>query len=142
MKKFCAILTICVLLSVLVGCGGHVGISGKVTYSDDGSPLTVGTVVFRNGNLISRGNIQSDGTYTMGSRSAADGLPQGNYQVYVFGAEKVLVQGNPNKGIDPVTEPLIDAKYTNPETSGLSVEVKKSTRFDFKVDRYVGKKGK
>ena len=139
MKKLCVLLLMS-LLSPLVGCGGHVGLEGKVTYSDDGSPLTVGTVVFKKGSRISQGDLRADGTYTIGSLADEDGLPPGEYLVYVYGAEKILV---PASGSGPaVTEPLIDPKYFNVETSGLSIEVKRKTQFDFQVDRYIVPKKK
>ena len=137
MKKFCVLLAAVVSLSVFVGCSGHVGLSGKVTYSDDDSPLTVGNVVFKKGGLVSWGKLQSDGTYVIGSVSEADGLPPGVYQVYVSGAERVVVPGNEDRGIPDEMESLIDLKYTTAETSELTVEVKRSTKFDFQVDRYV-----
>jgi len=34
------------ILLALTGCGDKVALSGKVTYSDDGSPLPIGTVFF------------------------------------------------------------------------------------------------
>ena len=137
MKRFYIFWVVGVFLLVLVGCNGHVGLSGKVTYSDDGSPLPVGSVVFKKGGLVSWGKLQSDGTYVIGSMSEADGLPPGEYQVYVSGAEKVLVPGNEEKGTPAIMESLIDLKYTAADTSGLTVEVKRSTQFDFQVDRYV-----
>jgi hypothetical protein len=123
------------LVSLFVGgCGsGKVGLGGKVTFSDDGSPLTVGTVWFTTGNFSARGDLTDNGAYTIGSIAQADGLPPGKYQVYVSGA----VKPEPNdKGGMPKMLPLIDEKFTSAKSSGLEVEVTSSLKnFDFKVDR-------
>ena len=87
-KRFFVVLTLTGLLSTLIGCGSNVEFGGKVTYSDDGSPLTTGTVVFKKGNLISKGSLKPDGTFVVGSMKENDGLVPGSYQVYITGAEK------------------------------------------------------
>lgn len=119
----------------LIGCGrGHVGISGRVTYTDDGSPLETGSVVFENGSFQSRGEIGADGKYTLGSFSTKDGLPKGNYRVYLNRA--TVVQGEIRPGI-PNTVHLVAKKYTSPETSGLECVVDGSSkRFDIQVERF------
>ena len=124
------------LLSALVGCSPNVGLGGKVTFSDDGSPLTAGTVVFKRGNEISKGRLKPDGTFIVGTMTNADGLEPGTYQVYITGAEKELIPATTVS--DAVMEPLIDSKFTRSDTSGLTIEVTKTTRkFDFQVERYV-----
>ena len=123
------------LLTALVGCSPNVGLGGKVTFSDDGSPLAAGTVVFKRGNEISKGRLKPDGTFVIGTMKNNDGLPPGQYMVYITGAEKVLIPGTEYR--DAVMEPLIDPKFTKSDTSGLTVEVDGATKnFDFQVDRY------
>ena len=122
-------------LFVLVGCSKHVPLGGTVTYSDDGSPLTVGEVCMEGDNFTARGQLKADGTYTIGSLADTDGLPPGKYQVGILGATRFA-------GVDasgrPISEPLIDTKYFRGTTSGLEVEAKAGNRrFDFQVDRYV-----
>lgn len=117
----------------LTGCGNQVGLGGKVTFSDDGSPLTSGTVYLVEGNFMARGPIQSDGSYIVGSVKEGDGLPPGTYSVYVSGATKEA--GTDASGM-PTFESLIDDKFASAQTSGLTVTVPaEKNRFDFKVDR-------
>ena len=129
-------LTTCFLF-VVVGCSDHVPLGGKVVYSDDDSPLTVGEVCLETPNFTARGALGPVGTYTIGSLADADGLPPGKYQVSILGATKFV--GFDSSG-NPINEPLIDRKYFRGSTSGLEVEAKSGNRrFDFKVDRYVPK---
>ena len=115
------------LLFVSAGCSNHVPLGGKVTFSDNGSPLTVGEVTVETESFTARGALDADGNYTIGSLEDADGLPPGEYMVSIAGA----VVGWP-----PV--PLIDRKYFRGATSGLVVVAASGNkRFDFMVDRYV-----
>lgn len=119
------------LAFAVCGCGENVPLKGKVVFSDDGSPLTCGTVIFVSDNFQSRGNIQPDGTFNVSSVRPGDGLPPGTYQVAVVGA------------VDTDVIPLIDPKQSSPETSGLTMTVDKSTKsYDITVDRYTGKREK
>lgn len=134
MQRLFNIFCVFVFLAFLVGCGsGKVPLGGKVTFSDTGEPLTKGTVAFLKGGEISRGTIQSDGTYTIGTERETDGLPPGNYQVYISGSEKTI-SIDAEKGND--YEPQIAPKYENPDTSGLTVEVDAKTKtFNIEVER-------
>lgn len=124
------------LLSTIfvLGCSnGNVRFGGQVTYSDDGSPLTMGTVCFESSTFLARGELDSNGRYDLGSLSAKDGIPQGTYRVYITGAAK---GGMNEKGV-LVLVPLIDPKYVAGNTSGLSVTIDgKSRSFDIQVNRY------
>ena len=133
MKKFATTLAFLVV-SCLLGCGGgNVGMSGTVTFSDNGEPLQLGTVYFSSPSFESRGRLDEKGNYTIGSLKESDGLPKGTYTVYVNGANRF--EGSEAEGNFRMV-PLIDRKFTQPETSGLTVNVDgKSKRFDFKVDR-------
>ena len=132
---FCSV----VLLSLIVGCsGGNVGLRGVVTYSDDGTPMPVGTVVFRKDGKIARGDIKEDGTYIVGFDKETNGLPPGKYEVYISGA-RVVVGERPSSddSMEYIYEQLIDMKYERPETSGLSVDVNASTKvFNIEVERF------
>lgn len=122
----------CVLFS---GCGNQLPLGGKVTFSDDGSPLSLGTVVFEKGDFSAVGRIKPDGTYTVGSFKENDGLPAGVYKVCVIGA----ILREPVPGSSP-TGDLIDSKFTSTKTSELTFEVSPKNRtFDFSVDRYQSK---
>jgi hypothetical protein len=113
----------------LSGCNGkQVGLSGKVVFSDDGSPVTFGTVCFATPTFQAKGEIRKDGTFTMGSWGASDGLPPGTYQVYILGLTEDL-------GGDLIYS-VLDPKWTSPSTTGLTVTVEKTTRnLEIKVDR-------
>lgn len=133
MKHFVPCLMALVLL-LMVGCDEKVGLGGKVTFSDDNSPLATGTVCFETSTFLARGTIKPDGTYVVGSVSEKDGIPPGKYKVYVSGATKEI--GTSKDGM-PIMESLIDEKFASAANSGLEFEVTSSSkRFDFSVDRY------
>jgi hypothetical protein len=114
-------------LLFLSGCSENVPLGGKVTYSDDGSPVTVGTVYFGTETFEARGDLRADGTYDLGSLYEKDGLPSGKYQVSVR---------NAFSGSGPDAVPLIDEKYVSGTTSGITFDVTtKTRRFDFVVER-------
>ena len=118
----------------------------KVTYSDDGSPVVQGGVVFRTPTFIAQGAIKEDGTYSVGTDKANDGLPPGTYQVTVIGTAETVFgpPRDPNSSSDlpSVTmTPKVDPKFEDPATSGLTATVGGSTRkYDIQVDRFVDKK--
>jgi len=116
------------------GCmNGNVRFGGTVTFSDDGSPLTMGTVCFESSEFLARGELDQNGKYDLGSLSAKDGIPKGTYRVYITGAAK----GGMNERGAPVLVPLIDPKYVAGHSSGFSVTIDgKSRSFDIQVDRY------
>ncbi len=122
MRTFCSTLLLAVLGMVVValcGCGG-VGtlypVSGKVTV--DGKPLSDGQLTFvaegDKGDKTTAapfGKIK-DGTYSL-STKGKPGAPAGKYHVMVM----TQYPGGPEK---PVALPV---RYSQPEKSGLSVEV-------------------
>jgi hypothetical protein len=119
------------LLVPLSGCGKNVPLSGRVVFSDTNEPLEHGYVSFVQPSFIAKGVIGRDGRYVVGSYKDRDGLPSGTYKVAVYCSKP---NPNPkNKGEDIV---LIDPKFTDPEHSGLVVEIDASTKtYDIKVDR-------
>ena len=141
-----------ILLSGILGCGPNVKFGGRVTYSDDDSPLTTGMVCFESNTFLARGPLDKDGCYDLGSLALNDGIPKGEYRVYVSGAdsvEQVEMKQVPGQA-DYVTStgmsgtmagqiftPLIDPKFTQGKTSGITVTIDGSSKkFDFQVDRY------
>ena len=119
------------LLITIAGCGGKPNVKGKVVFSDDKTPVKQGIVIFENEKGIARGQIDENGTYTIGSEKATDGLQAGTYKVYLAGTEIFDSSGG-----FPKMEYVVDRKYDKPETSGLTVEVKKSRTYDLEIDRY------
>ena len=71
------------LMVSVVGCGDKVPMRGKVTFSDDQTPLTVGQVSFQSDTFLARGYLKPDGTYVLGTDTEKDGLPKGTYRVSV-----------------------------------------------------------
>jgi len=125
MKQHFLILCFCVLL--LSGCGnGQVSVKGTVQFPD-GTPLTRGDVQFLTPTFVGSGQIQPDGSYVIGSLKEADGLPKGTYTITVRAYED---QGN-TAGISPENvkpvQPLVDLKYSSPQTSGLTCDVQGPT---------------
>ena len=121
--------------AVFVGCSNNVQLRGKVTYSDDGLPLEVGTVCFAKDNSMSSGVIQSDGTYVLGTLKGSDGIPPGTYSVYVIGAD-IIKQIGTDDNFTETTVLLIDSKYASPDSSEITCVVDRTTKtFDFQVGR-------
>ncbi|MCL2005920.1 MAG: hypothetical protein FWG73_07110 [Planctomycetaceae bacterium] len=144
------ILPLLLALVIATGCSNKLPLSGTVTFSDNGEPVPLGVVYFVTPTFQAQGAIQEDGRYVVGSDKVADGLPPGTYQVYIAGAATIEVrqmrppgQVDPNTGenidrqfTEEISTSLIDLKYTNPDTSGLTFTVERGARtFDFEVDR-------
>ena len=128
-----AILPVVLLAVSLSGCGENVRLQGKVTFSDDNSPLTGGAVYFETDDYVARGELKPDGSYQVGSLSSRDGILPGTYRVYITGATRDV--GVDKDGM-PISESLIDGKYASGTTSGLEIDVTNETRrFDIVVDR-------
>jgi len=133
-------LTICCLF-FFAGCSNNVQVKGKVTLTDD-TPVALGQVVFEKEAFSARGEIKPDGSYTMGSLKATDGLPKGEYTVYITGATqtgkpvtfKTLGGGGQMTTTSiPTLTPVIAKEYTSASTSPLKCNVQKSMTFDIQV---------
>ena len=129
------------IVLMAVGCGRNAKVTGKVTFPD-GSPLTVGKVVFETESFVATGPLLPDGSYTLGSIKAKDGVPPGTYRVAIAGAMQAGATKNMTAGSGNVSttvpmtfySPAVAKKYTSAETSGITCEVKKSMTFDFQVE--------
>ena len=89
-----------------------------LTFSD-GNPVTFGVVIFTTETFQSSGEIKEDGSYRMGSVGTKDGVPPGEYKVYVGGATKP----DPTDPIGMRRLRLVQDKYYDPEDSGLTITV-------------------
>ena len=125
-----AIVVLGVCLLLLIGCGENVQVSGKVTF-EDGTPLSKGTVIFTTGTNQSKAAIETDGSYRIGTLNPGDGVPRGTYQVYITGT--IELHGAGPMGMPLGATQLVDSKFTSPETSGLTCEVKGSRTYDITV---------
>ena len=142
MTRKLSLLYVLVCLVFAFGCSSDkVSLSGKVTFSDDGSPVPTGNVLFETATSVSQGEIKPDGTYVVGTDTLTDGIPKGTYRVSVFAEETTTVESKPEReGDAPRTttlrKKLIDSKYNNPDTSELTFTVDgKTKKFDIEVDR-------
>ena len=124
--KHYSIIILLVLLFV-ASCNKQVGMTGTVVFSDDGSPVPHGNVILSTPTFQSRGELNKQGQFTMGTFGTDDGLPPGTYSVAVVCIET---------GGDTGSYNLVDSKYSNPQTSGLEITVTKAIKdYEIKVDR-------
>jgi hypothetical protein len=107
------------------GCGGNQQIStypvtGKVRYAD-GSPMQGGTITLHSGEstVPTRGVVEEDGSFTVGTYGVDDGAPAGSYKVALF--PELPADFDPDSGRR--LPPTIDRKYSDPDTSGVTLEV-------------------
>lgn len=134
--------SLCLLILVAaVGCGDKVPVTGKVTY-EDGTPLTLGQIIFTDDYYMGRSDLDKNGEYSIHTLKRNDGIRKGTYRVYITGAirletgagtefrEEDLHTGRMAE-IKPVR--LIDMQFMTPDTSGWVREVKRKSRFDFVV---------
>jgi len=151
MKTYRLLILIVLSLALipLAGCSQNVPLTGTVVFSDDGTPLTSGAVIFTDGKNSSRGTINPDGSFEMGFIGMKDGIPPGTYKVYFFGVEAPadgqietrMVTDHAGNTMEVAAmgrrAHLIDPKYYSPDTSELEAEVTGQTRvMNFTVDRY------
>ena len=116
------------------GCGSAntSPVSGQVTYK--GKPVPAANVSYtpaEGAGLAASGVADDNGRYTLGTKSANDGATVGKYRVTIsaFGPPRPLKSGEMGVGMpgETMRDPIIPTKYSNPETSGLSFEVKRGT---------------
>jgi len=134
MKKFYSHIVFAAIFfgMAVLGCGQNHSLKGKVTYKD-GTPVTAGIVNFESDKSLSRGTIQPDGSYTVGTHKDKDGIPKGTYKVYITGAEvpnetqksgpvKLDVMGNPIQQMVGYRQ-LVDRKYMTADNSPITCEI-------------------
>ena len=123
-------------LVLMSGCGsGNQSLSGKVTFTDDDSPVPMGIVQFNSATSFSQGEIKSDGTYIVGTNALTDGIPPGTYTVTVHATEYTEIRGA-DGSFSSQSKPLIHSKYNNADTSGLTFTADGKMRtFNIQVDR-------
>ena len=112
------------VLAVLsaAGCGSaRHPVTGRVVY-EDGTPLTEGAVVgeatIDGKPVMAQGDIRPDGTFAWGTGKPGDGARPGTYRVIVV--PRALGDAELAKG----AAPSVDPKFTSPDTSGITFEVK------------------
>ncbi|MCL2624670.1 MAG: hypothetical protein FWD31_13495 [Planctomycetaceae bacterium] len=139
--SFLLLLLLACCLFSFVGCSDKVKVKGKVTLTD-GTPVGCGQVVFETSTFSASGEIKQDGTYVMGSLKANDGLPKGEYIVYIRGATQTGKQvefqtlggdGRMTTMSIPSLTSVVALEYTSASTSPLKCPVQKSMTFDIEV---------
>jgi len=88
-------------------------VSGTIMFSD-GTPLPTGVLVLESPTFVAQADVQPDGTYTF-----VGNIPDGSYRVFIRGAES-----------------LIDPRYQNADTTGLSIDIRGRTTFDATLPRH------
>ena len=127
-----------VFLGVVTGCSNKVKVSGTVTF-DDGTPLTEGSVCFRDETNTFHGKIDKNGHYSPGGLKEGEGIPYGKYEVWISGTDRS--EPLPSKNGMPASEfkiiTTVASKYTSPNPNGLTYEAKKggNRKFDIVVER-------
>lgn len=115
------VLALCV--PCLAGCKRYVPMGGSVSFKD-GEKLSSGTVYFESGNTSGFGIINKDGTYEMGMIKPGEGVPPGEYTVYLGSpVHSSTKQGDGKRAPSLSTTPLVDPRYTSSQTSDLKVVV-------------------
>ena len=129
----------------LTGCGGG-GSTSKVTGTvklKDGRLVTTGKILFTGGPGNANGQIQKDGSFTVGTYKVDDGAKPATYTVVIVGALEPdnRSQEDIYAGKGQAPKPLIHAKYEDAKTSDLKVEVKAGrNKFDLQLDPVAGAK--
>lgn len=137
-RRWMALLAAVGLAAAVGGCGSDrldvAPAKGKVTYK--GKALEFGSVLFQpDKGPPARGQIQSDGTFTLGTYGDRDGAVIGKHKVEVRCSETQKPGYAPPAGEEaPVGKSLIPAKYNRGETSGLTAEVKAKGPNEFTFD--------
>lgn len=122
----------CSLLTLLIGCSDNVNVSGKVVFSD-GTPVSKGKAVFENEKYLYSGQIQSDGSFTLGVLKDGEGIPPGKYRVGIADAVQLdfAQQGQP-----PKMTYLVADKFRLPKSSGLEYDITgKTTGIEIVVEK-------
>ena len=128
-----------VLVVAVAGCGDSgpelVPVVGTVRI--DGQPATEGAVTYRHaetGAFEASGLIQSDGTYKL-MQNDSEGAQEGEYRIVVFVRQTPMTPSGEMAGLPTI---IVNQKYTNPNTTPLSVQVKKDAppgHYDLAVSR-------
>ena len=125
--RACSTLLWVPLIWVMAGCAGRDSERAKVypvhgAVFFNGKPATgavvrVHGVEANGGAVLPRAVVQKDGTFSLTTYEAGDGVPAGRYRASVYWRQ----QGREEEQEGPS---LIPERYSRPETSGLEIEIK------------------
>lgn len=133
-----------VLVLTIPGCGGSgrlptAPVSGTVTF--ESAPLPSGSLLFvpEGGGPSAQGNINADGTYTLGTYTTNDGAILGRFKVMITAfTQPTGGPGLPEDAIKGDAAPisLIPEIYGDLEKSGLTATVEKGRNtIDFDLEK-------
>ena len=110
-------------------------VSGMVTL--DGVPLSLGNVIFTSDSgHTAKGQIQSDGSFRLGTHRQSEGTVAGHHRVAVMAREEL--EESERDPADPfiprLGKSLIPGLYSDPLTSGLAFEVAADTENFFTIE--------
>ena len=119
-------LSVVVMCFVLTGCSDQLRtypVSGKVRFTT-GGVVHVGTVELKSKehNVQARGQIQSDGSFTLTTYKDGDGAIAGMHDCVVV--QFVMAEGI--SGHKPSTVGVVDRRFASYSTSGLKAEISSS----------------
>lgn len=133
-RSGCRLILVSLLFGLLLGCDGNAiatyPVSGRVLFSD-GTPVTFGSVEFYHGehDLTSRGSIQQDGSFQLGTFEDGDGAPAGEHQAVVT---QLIMNGQ--SGVTPHEHGRhIDDRFSEYGASNLSYEVSADGENNFEI---------
>lgn len=126
------------LWSLIAGCGGSSGpvaetvpvVTAAGTLTFQGKPLEhYQVMLFPQDGRPAAGMVDAAGKFVLGTNEPGDGAPAGSHRLAVTWVGPPST--DPGQGIMEFTPPpppkiKIPDKYTNPETSGITVEVPES----------------
>ncbi|MGL4944604.1 MAG: hypothetical protein ACRC46_15595 [Thermoguttaceae bacterium] len=127
-----SLITCCSLVFV-VGCSQNTVVKGTVKF-EDGTPLTKGTIVFESATTRVSSPLTAKGEFTLGGVTVNDGVPPGTYKGWFIGtfADSASTSGggagrHAAPRAMPKQIPLIDQKYFEGATSGMTLEIAKGS---------------
>jgi hypothetical protein len=128
MKVWEFLLTL-MLASLCAGCGPKrppmAPVRGKVLL--DGRPLNTGNVgTIPTAGRGAHGDIQADGTFELYTYSKRDGALIGKHKVGIVAYDSTAPKGPES----PYGKLLVPKRYTNPESSGFTIDVQPSGNDD------------
>ena len=139
-STFLRTLTLLIVTTCIVGCGGSglVSVKGKVTYND--KPVTSGTITFAAEDKTSAyGEILPDGSYELMTEKPGDGATPGAYKVFIVAMQDQadLLPEERN----PLPAPMVPDKYTSLATTDLTADVEsgKDNEINFNLTGKLGR---
>jgi hypothetical protein len=115
------------LILLLGGCGsGIYPVEGQVVWKDGSSAteLAGSNVIFEGPETSAVGSIRPDATFRLTTNQPDDGAPAGDYKVLVIEVGRKSLPGGDGSMLAPG---VIDSRYADPSTSGLTATVKPGT---------------